>query len=656
MNSKNIKQTLVAATVSLVLAGCGSTAPKISEADILSAERSGTLQSLYNQISNGTGKGQKLKDADKSALLRKIGSRLANQLSQTISSMLNQNRLEGNQVPLGILTQQKSEAANMQKWDSNLFQSTINNINNEIGITEKAIELKQAVFDAIDIRDIGKKNAIISELATLFGSSAGDKITSMKNQLLSDNYDLVEQLTANKKFDEAISQLKQMVAVDSNFKDISSKLVDIEKTATQDTFIGYVRDGETVKANQLLNVMAKGQYFEQQKAAVMPSAIELANYYVAMGVEATGEENLVDAYKMFTEARGVKSLFGLQGAEVTQESDFIDFVYTLYEESYTKKAFGLAMGYLSVIEHLRPQFPELETYKRLVNDNVMDSAIKRVSTTPFNGGKENETLGRSIASKITQFVFDTLPEDVRVVERDQLDAVMREQEISALKQGSGVQLDSADLLIQGTILEADVETERNKSSKTMRVVTERRQVNNPAYSQWLTLSSSKQERTPQPEKTITKETKEDVTIGVTYVRKVSVLSISYRIIDSKTGRMIYADSVNEKQKLTDQSTEGVELGEFKSPFKMADLPSNSEMLSALTVELSKRIGTKVVELLKDPEVGYQNAGQKHFDERNYVQAAEQAAKALVMSQSKNKQTAQLTAQLRQYAMAARLEE
>ena len=656
MTSKNIKHTLVAATVSLVLAGCGSTAPKISEADILSAERNGTLQSLYNDISSGTGKGQKLKDADRSALLKRVGSRLAKQLSQSISALLNQNRLAGNQVPLGVLEQQQSQAGQMQKWDGNIFQTTINSITNEMEITKKAIEVKQAVYDALDMRDIAKKNNVIEQLKTLYGTSGGDKVSQMLKQLLSDNFDLVDQMVANKQFDEAIGQLKQIVAVSPNFRDAKSKLIEIEKTATQDTFIGYVRQGETDKAHQLLKVMAKGQYFDQQKTAVMPSAIELANYYVAMGVEATSEENLVDAYNMFTKARGVKGLFGLQSEEVTQESDFIDFVYTLYEEAYNKKSYGLALGYLSVISHLRPNFPELETYTRLSTDNVMDQAVKRISTTPFNGGKDNETLGRSIASKITQFVFDTLPQDIKVVERDQLDAVMREQEINALKQGSGVQLDSADLLIQGTILEADVETERNKSSKTMRVVTERRQVNNPAYSQWLNLSNSKREKTPQPEKTITKETKEDVTIGVTYVRKVAVLSISYRIIDSKSGSMIYADSVTEKTKLTDQSTEGVELGEFKSPFKMADLPSNSEMLGELTSVLSKRIGDKVVELLRDPEQGYQSTGEKHYDERSYVQATEEVAKALVMSQSKNKQTAELTSQLRQYAMAARIEE
>ena len=506
------------------------------------------------------------------------------------------------------------------------------------------------------MRDMGKKNAVIKELEVLYGNSGGDRLAQMREQLLSDNFDLVDQMVANKHFDQAISQLQQIVAISPNFRGAKDKLVEIEKTATQDTFIGYVRDGETVKALELLQVMAKGQYFEQQKSVVMPAAIELANYYVAMGMEATTEENLVDAYKMFTQARGVKGMFGIQGEEVTQESDFIDFVYTLYEEAYNKKSFGLALGYLSVISELRPQFPELETYTRLVTDNVMDQAVKRVSTTPFNGDNNNASLGRSIASKITQYVFDTLPQDVRVVERDQLDAVMREQEINALKQGSGVQLDSADLLIQGTVLESDVETERNKSTKKMRVVTERREVSNPAYNQWLELSSSKRERTPQPDKTITRETKEDVSIGVTYVRKVAVMSISYRIVDAATARVLYADSVQEKKKVTDESTEGVELGEFKSPFKMADLPSNSELLSELTVQLSQRIGGKVVELLENPEKGYQSEGQRHFDERSFVNATEEVAKALVMSQSKNKPTTELTQMLRQYSMAARLEE
>ena len=285
----------------------------------------------------------------------------------------------------------------------------------------------------------------------------------------------------------------------------------------------------------------------------------------------------------------------------------------------------------------------------------MDEAIKRVSTTAFTGDENSRSLGRSVSSKITQFIFDTLPHDVRVVEREQLNAVLREQEISALQKGTGVHIDSADLLIQGTILESNVETTKDDSSKKMRVVTERKEVSNPAYGRWLEKSSSERAKVTMPPRTITKETKEDISIKVTYVRKVAVLSISYRVVDAKSARVLYADSVLDKKKESDETTEGVQLGEFVSEYKVAELSSDSELLSDLTMTLAKRIGLKVVELLKDPEIDYQRNGQKLYDERNYVAATQEIAKALVMSESKNKETAALAQLIREYSVAARLE-
>ena len=476
MSSRNLKNGAVALTFTLLLSACGSTAPKISESDILAAERNGTLQSLYAQIKGGTGRGKGLKAADQAAYLKKIGTRLASQTTQKILSTLNSARLPGNQVPVSTLDEAMSTVETMRSWDSAQYETTLNTLNEEIAITQSAIESTRGTFDGINPRQIANKQTVLNELRQLYGGANRSELDGLQNQMYADVYDYVDQLIGRRDFNGAIDQLKALVAVAPNYRDVKQKLENLATTALQDTFVSYVRDGETEKAREMLDLIAKGQYFAQQKAVIQPSAIELANYYVAMAVEATSEENLVDAYRLFSEARAVKGIFDMPMNEVTEESDFIDFVYQLYEEAFNKKSYGLALGYLSVIEQMRPEFPELDTFKRVVNENVMNAAVKRVSTTAFNADDHTRSLGRSIASKITQYVFDTLPKDVRVVEREQLNAVLREQEISALKQGTGVQIDSADLLIQGTILEANVETTKTPTSRRERVVVERKEV------------------------------------------------------------------------------------------------------------------------------------------------------------------------------------
>lgn len=655
MRSNNFKLSLAAISVVFTLQGCGTVEKKITEADILNAERNGTLQTLYHEIKNGTGRGKSLKPEEQTSYLQRIGSRLANQTSQSINATMNQARLQSKIVPLSVLDSQSARVEAMRNWDSRQYETILKAINEEMAETEKAIAVKKGVLDSIGLDRLEQKHGTWAELKSLYGEANAQELAQIENQMLSDVYDMVEQYVSRKEFDAAINNLKRLVNVAPNFKDATAKLQELENTALQENFINYVNNGETANARELLNLIYNGKYFNQQKGVIMPQAMDLANYYIAMAVEETGNENLADAYRLFMEARSIKTMFGMQNDEVTQEADFIDFIYALYEEAKNKKAHGLAMGYLYVIEQMRPNFPELENLMRSTNDNVLDAAVKKVSTTAFNGDDRSQSLGRSISFKITQYVFDTLPKDVRVVERDQLDAVFREQEISALKQGTEVRLDSADLLIQGTILQADVETAERPSSRRMRVVTARREVANPDYARWLEKSSSDRAKEPQPPRTVIKETQEDIDIKLTHVSKVAVMSISYQLVDAKSAVVLFADSVMDKKKVSDETTEGVQIGEFKSEYKVADLPSDSELLSELTAQLSHSIGAKVVEKLQDPEIEYELNGKKLFDERNFVSATEEMAKALAMSLSKSKQTDVLAQTLREYAVAARLD-
>ena len=157
MNSKQVRNTVAAMSFAMLVSGCGSTAPKISESDILSAERNGTLQSLYSQVKDGKGLGQSLKPADKSVYLQKIGGRLAKQAAQQISAMLNSSRLSNNQISLSVLNEQSRVAQAIENWDGSVFQTISNTIGSEKSATQKAIDLKQAVFNSIDSQDIGKK-------------------------------------------------------------------------------------------------------------------------------------------------------------------------------------------------------------------------------------------------------------------------------------------------------------------------------------------------------------------------------------------------------------------------------------------------------------------------------------------------------------------
>ena len=168
------------------------------------------------------------------------------------------------------------------------------------------------------------------------------------------------------------------------------------------------------------------------------------------------------------------------------------------------------------------------------------------------------------------------------------------------------------------------------------------------------MSSSERNKTPQPSQTMIEDIKEDVNIDVTHVQKVAVLSISYRVVDASSANVMFADSVIEKKKVADETTGGVKIGIYESKMKLADLQSDSELLAELTATLSQQIGDKVVGLLRDPEVDYQKDGLRLYDERKFVEATEEMAKALVMTESKGKPSDELAQWVREYAVTARL--
>ena len=120
-------------------------------------------------------------------------------------------------------------------------------------------------------------------------------------------------------------------------------------------------------------------------------------------------------------------------------------------------------------------------------------------------------------------------------------------------------LASANYLVEGTILEAKVDSIEKKGRRTVRVVTEQETLPNPKHQWWMGLSSRERGKMEEPPETITVPKKEDISFEVTVHRKVGIFSVSYRVIDAGTAKVIFADSVRSKAEHEDDSREGVEL-------------------------------------------------------------------------------------------------
>ena len=96
----------------------------------------------------------------------------------------------------------------------------------------------------------------------------------------------------------------------------------------------------------------------------------------------------------------------------------------------------------------------------------------------------------------------------------------------------------------------------------------------------------------------------------------------------------------------------MELGEFKLEFQLSNLPSDTEILTALADEVSAQIGTQLAEVLADPENVYAQSAERFEREANYPAAAQQYAYAIVLSDRKGKAVDEMLVRLRETSIAS----
>ncbi|MFN3585935.1 MAG: hypothetical protein ACK4UT_00400, partial [Moraxellaceae bacterium] len=168
--------------------------------------------------------------------------------------------------------------------------------------------------------------------------------------------------------------------------------------------------------------------------------------------------------------------------------------------------------------------------------------------------------------------------------------------------------------------------------------------------QWAALPESQRNKLPEPPRTLTQEKREDVTINLQIMRKVGILSASFRVVEASTGKVLATDSATAKIEHTDEGNEGIELGQFRMPFKLASLPADTEILQQLTEQISTIISDKLVNVLRNPERRYMEIAQRHADENDYATATENAAYALALTLHKQQDATALRRQLADYTV------
>jgi len=622
----------------LFLSTCGSQPSKTDSIATKTAEEIQVLDNIDELITLRTSLSEKLLNKKQTenesdfALLSKIDDRIIFLQKSNLETKLNENRLNDDSqykhlVPLTALTQLSSTLENSagikeDKWsvlhaivekESKDTLQTIANLSTEAESAsdgEKRIKLYQRIY-----------------------SLSGDdqwqqKITSEVEQLLAS----IREASNEEHFDEEL-QSKVALVKEARKGDASlvDELVGIDAKIYAKKYFDFLADGDADNAYKTLSTLSKSEDFSAVLGKLKPSSQKMAEYFTALAEQSVEKpENLKQSYRWYQQASEVRKILGLNKHVNQTPHKLITQLDEKYQQLKDKNEQAAALAVLYAIQGFKPTKLGLRKAISQQEKLVLNVALPHLSTTDFESRYRDQDYGDVITAFITQYLFEHIPNDVRIVEREQYEAIMRERQLS----GNNSVLSSVDLLVSGSVLESKVDSSEAKNKKLMRVAVGKETVPNPAYIEWLKMSTKDREKVAQPTETIAIDKQENISVGITRHRKVGIFSVSYRLVEAESGQVVLPDSITLSKEYEDESSEGVEMGDVVIPFKLADLPSDVKILDQLAKEAATKIGEHLVSTLENQEAKYLAKAETAANQNDCVNEVESLANALMIMQKK----------------------
>ncbi len=638
------------------LVGCGGGGGPVLElpADPQSAPQA-SLEALFDEISLQMGTAKPGSDAAlRLATQQKtVGSELGKRAAAVVRTRLSEvERLEGN-LPLGAVQREVGGIDKIRRWDDGVFSEISGELQQEIAATQSAITIREQKLATISADSVLERLNLLSELSALSGTGSEDqaRYAAQRDAILRDVSQEAEEAIRNEDYEKAQDLLGIVQEVNPEDETARKKKCEVDGKVILKQFSQAMETGRVTRSMDMLTEFSETDCFGEIKDGLAESAAPMVEAFGMLGQESLNQRNLSDAYQRYRDATLISTLLlDRENPNLPGVSTFLQQVDQSYQKASAAGEFGLAWGYLNVMTEFGPTTPNIRQRLRMTRDEISRRAVRGLTAYPFENPRTSNTkVGDAVSSKVVQHIFREIPSDVRIVEREQLERILEECKRSA----TCGELDTADFIVQGSILDAKVETTEKSGSETRRVVTGQESITNPEYTNWAQLSDRQRKKTPEPQQMITRDVTEDVRIEVNSVRKVGIISVSYRVIEASSGRVLFTDSTQSKQEFQDEGREGVQLGDFKQETDFVELPPDIEILSGndgLADKISEEIGVKLVKFLENPEETYKTEAKRFVNEGDYIGASRKAAYAIVLSEIKQKEVGSLRDDLKSYSM------
>ena len=287
--------------------------------------------------------------------------------------------------------------------------------------------------------------------------------------------------------------------------------------------------------------------------------------------------------------------------------------------------------------------PNKELFQKIqgLKDRMRQRVVKKIAIMDFNPPTSNPDAGRLVTDNLLSYMTRNASSDVKILARDNLGALIKEIEFgqaglydieSAKKSGK---LKGTDIFIFGSLLQYNVELNKEEGQKTVIAKVGVDRDPNPQYMAWLNANprASEEERRYAPPPFIEKDKTETIRYKVGTHRKTANVSISFRVIDVESGEVVITKTLKSKKEAVGNYSEGVDIAGI--PYQKMELASDTELLEKAVDEAIADLGRQVLSRFQNLQESYLNDAEKLKKRGEIEPVAEKYMDAVITEEVKN---------------------
>lgn len=637
--------------LAFIAQSCGPSKQVLLESEGL--VKAGNLEEAYNALNNlCRDQDNKEACARKDALKKDIFA----EITGRIDAAMNAKRVNG-YLPLPLIDGLASDAKRLAyfgyKDDST---RAADKLAQERAGTEARV--KSLIDDAARLLGSEERVKAVEALdaAVVLDPKAHAARSDYAARVTEDLMRLVAKVRAEEDWNSAGRLLREVKFISPGFEGIDEM---IRESDDKDAFAYYMGAGDAAfkkgEYERAIRIYRAALRFPERDAAallLLKVRMEGGVRLVRQGLDFNESDQPFKAYELVK--RGVAMLAdvptekrGMLDFPTQALNSFLDALSSKARQEAERENLGMAYQLAKMVKDIDPYFTGIGEQVKKLEDMLTQRAVKGVAVMSFASPTYNPEAGKTFSASVIHFLYKNLGTDIKVVEREGMEKILKEYEVKVVGQTEQksreniLHLLGADYLLFGDVLDFRVEGAHNEVFKTVRAKTQTEKTKNPEYDAWLVKRRDGAEAAGSPPPThVLKPVYEDIKYKVTMHKKVGIAKASYRVVDIK-GKLIYTNVAEIRETVNAEGTDGVEIGEFSVPMKMAEVPSDIEMLQKVQDKAVAEIGAELTGVFSSPEARYMDEALRAERDGALKDAIEKLADAEVMYRRKGRDTKEI---------------